>query len=160
MLTVKKLCILVAFLFLAGCQDPVATLGEQAPELAVLDASGQQVKLADLRGKPVVVEFWNSKCGPCLMMLQALQKYQDENPGKIQFVFVGIPPEPDDMQAFQKKLQIDLPLQLDQLGISQERYQVQVTPSTFVIDADGVLRKRHFGYRPSLNLDELVTVNH
>lgn len=150
------LCALV--LTLAGCKEQKLAIDSPAPELAVLDASQQKMTLESLRGQPVVVEFWSSTCGACLVMMKAWQKYADEHPGKMRFVGVGIKPYPEDLTAFANKLNVSLPLGLDQLGITQERYQVEATPMTYFIDRQGILREIHVGYSPDMDLDHYVNL--
>lgn len=150
------LCALV--LTLAGCKEQKLAIDSPAPELAVMDAAQQKMTLESLRGQPVVVEFWSSTCGACLVMMKAWQKYADEHPDKMRFVGVGIKPYPEDLPAFANKLNVSLPLGLDQLGITQERYQVEATPMTYFIDRQGILREIHVGYSPDMDLDHYVNL--
>lgn len=158
-MTLKRLgwaSLLVAMLAVSGCKEQTLAIGQPAPDLAVLDNQKNKMTLDEAQGQPVVVEFWSSTCGACLVMMKAWQDYVAAHPGKIRFIGVGIPPFPNDLPAFADKLGVDLPLGLDQLGITQERYQVVATPTTFFIDRHGVLREQHIGYSPGMDFDRYV----
>ncbi|SIO92992.1 TlpA family protein disulfide reductase [Vibrio spartinae] len=143
---------------LSGCKEQALAVGAPAPDLAVMDAHEQQMTLQQVRGKPVVVEFWSSTCGACLVMMKAWQKYAEAHPDKLQFIGVGIDPHPENLSAFADQLGVTLPLGLDQLGITQERYQVIATPTTFFIDRQGVLKIIHMGYSSGMDLDHYVNL--
>ncbi|MBF9000979.1 MULTISPECIES: TlpA family protein disulfide reductase [Vibrio] len=155
-LTMAVLC--AAVVALTGCKEQKLAIGSPAPDLAVMDNAQQKMTLESLRGQPVVVEFWSSTCGACLVMMKAWQDYADTHPNKMRFIGVGIKPYPDDLQAFADKLNVSLPLGLDQLGITQEKYQVVATPTTFFIDRQGVLKEIHIGYSPGMDLDHYVNL--
>ncbi|WP_038183714.1 TlpA family protein disulfide reductase [Vibrio rhizosphaerae] len=150
--------LMLALATLSGCKEQMLAVGEPAPDLAVMNTHEQQITLQQARGKPVVVEFWSSTCGACLVMMKAWQEYADAHPDKMQFIGVGIAPQPENLSAFAEQLGVTLPLGLDQLGITQERYQVVGTPTTFFIDRHGVLRAIHMGYSSGMDLDHYVNL--
>ncbi|KUI98879.1 TlpA family protein disulfide reductase [Vibrio sp. MEBiC08052] len=151
--------LMLVLAILSGCkEEQVLAVGAPAPDLAVMNAHEQQMTLQQVRGKPVVVEFWSSTCGACLVMMKAWQKYADDHPGKMQFIGVGIEPHPENLTDFAAQLGVTLPLGLDQLGITQERYQVIATPTTFFIDRHGVLKIIHLGYSSGMDLDHYVNL--
>ncbi|WNJ94623.1 TlpA disulfide reductase family protein [Vibrio ruber] len=160
-MTIKRVVfgtLMITLVLLSGCKEQTLAVGAPAPDLAVIDANEQQMTLQQVRGKPVVVEFWSSTCGACLVMMKAWQKYADDHPGKMQFIGVGIEPHPENLTDFAAQLGVKLPLGLDQLGITQERYQVMATPTTFFIDRHGVLKMVHLGYSSGMDLDHYVNL--
>jgi thiol-disulfide isomerase/thioredoxin len=153
----RLVVVMLGMLLLAACKEQVVKINAVAPDLAVQDPFQKTISLSDYRGQPVVVEFWSPTCGACLVMMKAWQEYALEHPDKMRFIGVGIAPYPKNLAEFAEKLGVSLPLGLDQLGITQERYQVNVTPTTFFIDRNGILKEIHIGYSPTMNLDHYVS---
>jgi len=149
---------MIVLMAISGCKEQKLAVGSPAPDLAVMDSQENKMTLQQVSGKPVVVEFWSSTCGACLVMMKEWQKYADNHPEKMQFIGVGIEPYPENLPAFANKLGVTLPLGLDQLGITQERYQVVATPTTFFIDRHGVLKEIHLGYSSEMDLDHYVNL--
>jgi cytochrome c biogenesis protein CcmG/thiol:disulfide interchange protein DsbE len=58
---------------------PGAVIGASAPEFALADLDGNPVRLSDLRGRPVIINFWASWCGPCVEEFPLLERALDEH---------------------------------------------------------------------------------
>jgi peroxiredoxin len=116
-----------------------------APDFELPALSGETVHLADLRGKPVVVNYWATWCGPCVREMPMFQKYHDLYGDK--FVMIGIDEEEPagQVQELVDSFEFTYLMLLDTDVSVGELYQVMVLPSTFFIDADGILRYRHVG---------------
>ncbi|MBN1146813.1 MAG: TlpA family protein disulfide reductase [Anaerolineales bacterium] len=116
-----------------------------APDFELTALSGETVRLADLRGKPVVINYWATWCGPCVREMPMFQKYHDLYGDK--FVMIGIDEEepPAQVQELVDSFEFTYPMLLDTNVSAGELYQVMVLPSTFFIDAEGILRYRHIG---------------
>ncbi len=104
---------------------------------AVLDSQGQTVRLADLRGKVILINFWATWCAPCLAELPALQDLYDhykDNPD-IAFLFVtteGL----DKAQSFLAKKGYSIPV-YRQISPAPGPLQSNSIPSTYLIDRQG-----------------------
>ena len=61
-----------------------------APDFTVYDGAGNEVRLSDYLGKPVVLNFWASWCGPCRMEMPHFQEKQLELEGEVQFLMVNV----------------------------------------------------------------------
>jgi len=125
----------------------VAEVGDQAPDFEVpaLDGDGQ-VRLSDLRGRPVVLNFWASWCNPCReefpVLRRAAKKYGDD----VEIVGVTYKDIPSDSRAFARKEHADWLLGEDERGtVGAKAYGVRALPQTFFIDADGRIVDRVFG---------------
>ncbi|MFM2475647.1 TlpA family protein disulfide reductase [Celerinatantimonas sp. MCCC 1A17872] len=147
----------LALLLLAGCKEQqVAAPNAPAPDLAVVNASGDAVKLSDYAHQPRIVEFWSATCGACISMMRDWQKFAQAHPGKIAFIGVNVDSDRVKLADFAKKFDLNLNLVRDQLGITKERYRIEITPTAFFIDRHGVIQSIHMGYSPHMDLGHYV----
>jgi cytochrome c biogenesis protein CcmG, thiol:disulfide interchange protein DsbE len=124
-----------------------ALVGRPAPEFALQTMDGSQaVRLVDLRGQVVVVNFWASWCLPCraehAALLAAWQRYRDSG-----VVFVGIPfqDRSSAVRAYVEELGGDWPELADPASGTAIAYGVYGAPETFVIGPDGNVAYRRVG---------------
>ena len=122
---------------------PAAPLaGHYAPDATLVDLSGNQVALSSLRGKVVILNFWYAACEPCRLEMPALERYYQAHKGE-GFVVLGANIV-DDAQAtedFTKTIGVSYPVFRDPGQRAYTTYQVSKTPSSFIIDRSGVIRK-------------------
>jgi thiol-disulfide isomerase/thioredoxin len=125
---------------------PLAKLesGTLAPEIEVEDTAGQKVRLSDLRGKVVVMNFWATWCIPCVEEMPTFQKYQDKYPG---FIMIGIDEEEesDMVRDFVAEMGLTYRIWLDKNTVVAAKYTIMVLPTTYFIDEKGEIRFRHIG---------------
>jgi peroxiredoxin len=118
-------------------------VGQIAPNwtLPRLDGKGS-IKLDSLRGHPVWVNFFASWCPPCNAEAPGLAKFAAKNPG-IDIVGVDLTASEKSqsaIEAFVKKYDIPFPIVLDKQNAVANRYQVAFIPTSFFIDANGVIQ--------------------
>ncbi|MBI1207541.1 MAG: redoxin domain-containing protein [Azospirillum sp.] len=137
----------LALALLAGCDAaPTAHSGDKAPDLAVLDQDGHALKLGDLAGKVVLVNFWLAECGPCLVEMPELDAvYRDWRARGFEIVAVNMGQDAATVQGIRRKLTLAFPLLADPLKITTTRYQVEGAPTSFLIDQRGVVREKIVG---------------
>lgn len=120
--------------------------GAPAPDFTLQTLDGRTVSLADLRGRPVVVNFWASWCPPCraeMPLLQAAyEKYQDQG---IELLAVNLDESPVAIRTFTEPLGLTFPILLDQGARVTAQYKIIPLPTTFFIGRDGVVRFRQLG---------------
>ncbi len=118
--------------------------GSLANDFALENLKGEQVRLSDLRGKVVVVDFWATWCGPCVEEMPYFQEFQKNYPN---FVMLGIDQaeSAEKVSSFLEGKGIEYPILLDYNSKVAGSYKVFMLPSTFFIDADGMIRFRHYG---------------
>jgi len=107
------------------------------------------IKLSSLKGKVVYVDFWASWCPPCRESLPWMDKlqYQYEDLG---LVVIGINLDSDkrDARKFLKKMPISFTIAYDPDGHIADAYEVDVMPTSYLIDRDGNLIDTHLGFNP------------
>ncbi|WP_157810357.1 TlpA family protein disulfide reductase [Vibrio sp. HA2012] len=140
----------------SGCKEEIAKVGAEAPPVAAFDVRHQEIKLETYRGKPLVLEFWSESCGVCLLMMKDWQNLVQARPDDLTVIGVNIDDKNVDFNAVADELGITFLLGKDQLGITQERYLVSVTPTTFFIDKHGVIDKMHVGYSTGMDLNNYI----
>ena len=124
-------------------RDPSAEETESAqtvPDFTVYDADGNEVHLSDFFGKPIVLNFWASWCGPCKMEMPDFHEKYLELGDEVQFLMVNMTSgreTPEDAKAFIKESRYTFPVFFDTEEIAAYTYGVYSLPTTYFIDADG-----------------------
>ncbi|UCC65766.1 MAG: redoxin domain-containing protein [Anaerolineae bacterium] len=120
---------------------PLPQTGFAAPDFTLHTLDGQTVRLSDLRGQAVLVNFWATWCPPCRAEMPAIQqvydRYRDHG-----FTVLAVNLQERDAQvaAFADQFGLTFPILLDRSGDVFERYRVRALPSTFFIDRSGGIR--------------------
>lgn len=142
--------ILAALVFLAACfpladslSGPAPELDAVAPDFTLNDLTGTRITLSDLRGQVLLLNFWATWCGPCRVEMPAIQERYNE--GGFAVLAINFDESADKVQGFADELELSLPILLDPGGKIQEFYRVRGYPSSYFIDADGVIQFIHIG---------------
>ena len=121
---------------------PIGTsIGELAPDITGTTLDGETLTLSELRGDLVLVNVFASWCGPCRAEVPHLVEVFDEvdNEG-IEFVGLNFAESSDAVSKFKDEFDINFPLLLNEDGRLTEVYQPIGLPTSWFIDADGVVR--------------------
>lgn len=121
------------------------SVGSPAADFQLRQLSGETIRLSDLRGKPVVVNFWATWCPPCREEMPLLEATAQRYGDRLVVVGVDYAEDAQTVQAFVDALGITFPIALDSDGDTAARYYVRSYPATFFIDSGGVLRAQHMG---------------
>lgn len=118
-------------------------VGARAPEFSMQTVDGQSLTMAGLIGKPVVISYWATWCKPCQQELPILQNLYQEyaNQGLVVLTVNAI--EQDSLESVQAMLAekgMTLPVLLDEGSGFADTYKASFFPTTFYIDAAGVIK--------------------
>jgi thiol-disulfide isomerase/thioredoxin len=116
---------------------------EMAPDFTVYTADGAPVKLSDMKGKPVVLNFWASWCPPCKSEMPDFDEICKEYDGKVTFMMVnltdGVQETVESARNFIHMMEYSFPVYYDTSMEASNVYGIQSIPTTFFIDAEGKL---------------------
>ncbi len=124
----------------------------QPPALVLEDLAGQSHRLANYRGRVVLINFWTTWCPPCIEEIPALQRLKQRmrnRPFKILAVNVREPRELS--TGFLRRFSADFTVLLDPEGTTVRSWKLYVFPASFLIDPKGQIR---FAYHGALEWDE------
>jgi thiol-disulfide isomerase/thioredoxin len=111
--------------------------GGETPELAARTLDGRDWKLADLRGRTVIVNFWATWCVPCVVEMPSLARLRDRLAAAgVEVMTVNFQENPARIEAFFKQHNLALPVVRDHDGNLRRAWQVNVFPSSFVVGPD------------------------
>jgi peroxiredoxin len=119
------------------------TIGAKAPDFELKTLDGKMVKLSDLQGKKVILNFWATWCPPCKAEMPEMQKYYEEG-NDVVILAVNIDPKLD-VQGFVDDMAITFTIPLDEEDEVNSIYQVISIPTTYFIDTKGIIREKHIG---------------
>jgi len=139
--TLTLVLILVASSVFGRLRAP--TLPDQAPPLVLQGLDGATIDLADLRGKPVVINFWATWCGPCRAEMPMLRTWAA---GRDDVSFLAVSTDHDRRAVRRYASDWDLPLPIVLADpTTQAAWGVSTLPTTVVVDAAGRVVGAHTG---------------
>ncbi|HHY54920.1 MAG TPA: redoxin domain-containing protein [Chloroflexi bacterium] len=131
-------------------------VGRPAPDFTLPTLDGGEFRLSDQRGKPVVLNFWATWCGPCQRELPAIERAAEHYRDAVVFVAVDQAETIQTVQRFAEQMGLTITVPLDGEQLVGERYDVMGLPTTYFIDADGVIRSVWMGEMNSVILAEHI----
>ncbi len=120
-----------------------------APDFTLPARDGGKLRLSELKGQVVMINFWATWCGPCRQEMPLLQQIQAKYE-PLGFTLLGINVEPDsaEAQAWLAKVPVSFPILFDRQNQVAESFGVEGMPSSVFIDRSGNVRYVHRGYKP------------
>jgi cytochrome c biogenesis protein CcmG, thiol:disulfide interchange protein DsbE len=143
---VKSLIVLVIVLLIAGCDrgSHPRMIGSPAPDFTIRD-SDHTVSLHDYHGKKVILNFWASTCEPCIEEMPALEKLQQQMGTEAVIVGISTDASDSDYHRFLHDYQVNFVTVRDPSRTSTDLYRTTGQPETFIIDPQGVIRRKFIG---------------
>jgi len=116
------------------------------PTLSLPDLAGRQHRLQDYRGQVVLVNFWATWCPPCLAEMPSMQRLSDTLAGRpFEILAVNTEETKSKVWKFRKLLDISFPTLLDSSGDVTRAWQIEVFPTSYLIDSSGRIRYVSYG---------------
>jgi cytochrome c biogenesis protein CcmG/thiol:disulfide interchange protein DsbE len=120
--------------------------GEPAPEIDLLTLDGDRVSLSELRGRPVLINFWATWCLPCReefpLMVSAYEQHAADD---LEILGVVHDDTVDGARAFAEDMGADWPMLDDADDVAWNDYTGLGMPTSFFVDADGIVRAFSLG---------------
>ena len=122
---------------------------QPAPDFTLKSLTGENIKLSEMRGRVVLVNFWATWCAPCKEELPFFnQLYKKYRKTGLEILGVNIDKSSRKAADFSSSLGLEFPILLDPSGTVSSKYHITSMPSTIVVGKDGTIRYVHRGYLP------------
>jgi peroxiredoxin len=131
-------------------------IGKLAPNFLLQTVDGRTVRLSDLRGKPVFLNFWATWCIFCVSEMPAMQRLADRYGDRLVVVGVNVGESAADARAFADQAGIRYALLLDPQTEVTKAYRVQAMPTSLFLDPVGVVRYLHYGVLMPPEMEQIV----
>lgn len=132
------------------------TAGSPAPDFELKNLSGNTIHLSDLRGRPVIINFWATWCVPCRQEMPLIESKYEKYAKEFEVLAVNFNEPEADVQAYVNDLGLTFNVLLDPGGNIQKLYRIRGYPTTYIIDADGNIRAEHIGALSESQLDSYL----
>lgn len=159
MCTIRMLFRLAALLILAlsGWESAHAVeAGQPAPPFKLAALKGDAPFTLDgLKGRVTLIDFWASWCGPCREAMPQYDALRGEFPhDKFDVLAINMDEERKDAEGFLAKHSVSYPIALDPAGEAAKAFGLTGMPTSYLLDANGVVKQRHNGFTKK-DIDEL-----
>ncbi len=128
-----------------------ALVGKPAPPFELDLLNGKKFRMAETKGRVVVLDFWATWCGPCIQAMpqvdRTVREFADQG---VQLIAVNLEETPKQIKALLERHKLDLTVALDRDGVVAGRYGATAIPQTVIIDRDGNVARVFVGGGPHL----------
>jgi thiol-disulfide isomerase/thioredoxin len=129
--------------------------GELAPDFRLIFTDGRSLTLRDLQGRPVMLNFWATWCGPCRLEMPEIVQ-QSEAHGDLVVLAINVQEELEPIQAFTEDFHMSMPVVRDEAGGLRKLYQIRGMPTSVFINREGKIVKTWAGLLTPGLLAELL----
>jgi peroxiredoxin len=130
-----------------GTESPL--VGKPAPDFDLELLDGKRFRLAEAKGKVVILDFWATWCGPCLQAMPQVEKVAREVEGQgVQLVAVNLQETADQIKTMLERHKLTMAVALDSDGIVANKYKAVAIPQTVVVNRDGTIARLFVGGGP------------
>ena len=129
-----------------------------APDFTLQSLDGKTVRLSDFRGKPVVLNFWATWCGPCKIEMPWFVDLQKQyGPAGLQFLGVAMDDaSTKDIAEFAESMKVNYPILVGKESVGDAYGGVQFLPETFYIDRNGKVVDKAFGLKGRGEIEDAI----
>lgn len=138
-----------------GNEETGIAVGKRAPNFRLTLDDGRALTLHDLKGRPVLINFWATWCGPCRLEMPEIVRTAQATP-ELVVLAVNVQEQRPQIEAFAKDFEMEMPIVRDEAGDVQNLYQVRGMPTTYFVDGNGVVRAVWAGVLTPSRLAELL----
>lgn len=134
---------------------------EVAPDFELLSITGNKVKLSDLRGKSVILNFWATWCPPCKAEIPEMQKFYENNKNNnVEILAVNLTyteSNPDAVKDFVRNKGLTFKIALNEHGKVGNLYGAITIPTSYIIDKNGIIRDKYVGAMSYGTMDRFIS---
>lgn len=135
-----------AVYFAPDARPVAAEIDAYAPPIMSQTFDGDTVELSVLRGRPVIINFWATWCGPCRDEMPALQTLRDETSSdQLEILGVNLGENAETIAGWKATYQLTFPLILDLDGRIAGDYRLRGQPTTVIVSPDGIITHIFYG---------------
>lgn len=132
----------------------------KAPDFALKDLNGKELKLKDFRGKIVFLNFWATWCPPCRAEMPSMERLYSEFKDKdLAVLAVDLRESAKKVQAFKEKYDLNFPILLDSDGTIGLTYGIRSIPTTYLVDKEGYIIGGALGARDWASAEAFGLIN-
>lgn len=137
-------------------------VGHLAPDFAASTTAGETYTLSDYvdregqNGRPVVLNFWASWCGPCRMEMPAFERASLAYADRAVVLGVNQAESAETIERFSQTTGVTYPLLVDEDWVVNNKYGVSNLPTTIFVDADGIIREVFVGTMNQAVLEDKI----
>ncbi len=140
-------------------EKTIVVLNEKVPDFSLQTLENETITAKSLVGKPTVINFWGSFCGPCVNELPALQRFYEKNKATINVIGINLGEDPVDMKNFinRKDIGVTFPVLIDPYKtVARKNFSVLNYPTTVFLKADGTVFNIHEGELTEAQFDDII----
>lgn len=122
--------------------------GNFAPDFELKTLDGKTMKLSELRGKKVIINFWATWCPPCRAEMPEMQKFHEEYGDEVVIAAVNATTSEkniENVHAFVKDFGLTFPILLDDTNEVNMTYSIVSIPTSFFVDTSGMIQQKFIG---------------
>ncbi|MEV5111014.1 redoxin domain-containing protein [Bacillus nitratireducens] len=136
-------------------------IGKSAPDFELTKLDGAKVKLSDLKGKKVILNFWATWCGPCQQEMPDMEAFYKEHKENVEILAINYTPSEkgggeEKVRNFAKEKGITFPILLDKNIDVTTAYKVITIPTSYFIDTKGVIQDKFIGPMTQKEMEKRV----
>ena len=131
-------------------------IGSPAPDFELTNLAGARIRLSELRGTVVLINFWATWCGPCRLEMPAIQERYERYHPELAVLAVDFDEPAGEVQKFVDELGLTFEVLLDPGAKVQDLYRVRGYPTTYLLDTEGIVQVHHIGLMTEEQLDRYL----